>query len=304
MGNSNILYMNLSIIIPSRNEEFLQNTIDDIALHAKGDTEILVGLDGWYPKLTLPNIPIRFSISSEPIGQRAMQNRLVKMSTAKYIMKVDAHCSFSNGFDVEMMKLMDSKTVLTPLMFQLHAYDWLCECGKRQYQGVMPPPCHKWTKDIKWEIKPKPFYTNFFFDSNLIFGYCPKQSEESLTETMAIQGSGFMVDRKTYWKWNLCDESFTSWGFQGAEVSLKTWLSGGRVLTTRDAYYGHLFRGLEEFPYQRDMKDVEHAKDYCHELFLKGKWKGEKSLAWLVRKFNYPGDWTEEKLLGISKKFD
>ena len=38
--------MDLSIIIPSRNEMFLKRTIEDIIKHKRGNTEIIAGLDG------------------------------------------------------------------------------------------------------------------------------------------------------------------------------------------------------------------------------------------------------------------
>lgn len=38
--------MELSVIIPSRHEEFLKNTVEDILKNKRGETEIIVGLDG------------------------------------------------------------------------------------------------------------------------------------------------------------------------------------------------------------------------------------------------------------------
>jgi len=31
---------------------------------------------------------------------------------------------------------------------------------------------------------------------------------------------------------NICDEEFGSWGSQGLEVAIKTWLSGGKVMVS------------------------------------------------------------------------
>ena len=39
----------LSILIPSRNEIFLKNTIDDILAHKEGRTEVIAILDGAMP---------------------------------------------------------------------------------------------------------------------------------------------------------------------------------------------------------------------------------------------------------------
>lgn len=97
----------LSIIIPSRNEEFLNRTVEDICKNKRGKTQIIVGLDGSWPSEPLEShkdVVVLFY--PESIGQRAISNQCVKLSRAKYIMKVDAHCSFDEGFDVKMMEKM------------------------------------------------------------------------------------------------------------------------------------------------------------------------------------------------------
>ena len=99
----------LSIIIPARNEEWLQNTIDDIFLHSElgDDMEVLVGLDECKVDcsyLTYPKINLGITRSKEAIGQRAMQNRLAKIAEGKYIMKLDAHVSMSQGFEKLCLK--------------------------------------------------------------------------------------------------------------------------------------------------------------------------------------------------------
>ena len=97
----------LSILIPARSEMFLAHTIEDITKNMRGDTEIIAVLDGaWadppikdHPKLTIIH-------HSEAVGQRAATNEAARVSQSKYLMKVDAHCSFDEGFDVKMMDAM------------------------------------------------------------------------------------------------------------------------------------------------------------------------------------------------------
>jgi hypothetical protein len=38
--------VDISILIPSRNEMFLKNTVEDILKNKRGNIEIIVGLDG------------------------------------------------------------------------------------------------------------------------------------------------------------------------------------------------------------------------------------------------------------------
>lgn len=303
----------LSILIPARNEPFLQKTVEDILEHMEGDTEVLVGLDGYLPEWVRPidlnpvyESAIKYFHLKDSIGQRAMTNHLARLSTAKYLMKTDAHCSFSQGFDVEMMKDMQENRTLIPVLLNLHVYDWVCPAGHRTYQGKVDKCSQCDNRDLRqemvWEPKHRPILSNFAFDSNMVFQHIAEQSPEALNETMCIQGCGWMVTREKYWELDLSGEEFGSWGSQGVEVSCKTWLSGGECVCTKNAYMGHLFRSEEEFPYQRDMKQVDHANAHARDLFLNSKWpKAQRKLSWLIEKFNYPCDWTPEKVKELIK---
>ena len=279
----------LSIIIPSRCEEFLQQTIDDIFLHSElgNDMEVLVGLDGWFPKkengtydLELKDWAAEFKFSPriklfhnlEPIGQRAMQNKLIRYSDAKYIMKLDAHVSMSQGFDKVMVEIMEANPniVLVPALGNLHVYDWICPLKHRTYQGKKDK-CEQCgdsnlKKELVWEISSK-LYSDFYFDKDLIFQFGDPERFDMLGEVKGVQGSGFMVSRENYWKWNLCDESWGSWGQQGYEVYKKTIKNGGKVFCTRKSFMGHFFRKIDEFPYERDQKQINMAYQKSKELF-------------------------------------
>src|SRR3990167_986747 len=196
----------------------------------------------------------------------------VKESNAKYIIKCDSHIAFSQGFDVAMLKDIESDSIIVPSLGKLNVKDWT--------------------------IPPTPLNSNFVLNTNLEFHYAPN-IPELIHETMTIQGSGFMVSRENYWKWNLCDEAFGSWGSLGGEISLKAWTSWGKVLSTKNAYMGHYFRmpedGGDGFPYERDMQQVNHAFDYLKDLFLNNKWSGQiRSIQSLVEQFNFPADWNRD----------
>lgn len=309
----------LSILIPARNEEFLQRTLDDVFEHIEGDTEIIVGLDGWRPEylshfsfgggeIVEHGGRYRFLYLEKPIGQRAMTNKLAGLSEAKYLMKLDAHVSMSQGFDVKMMEDMQDDTIIVPALGNLHAYDWVCPEGHRNQQGK----CEKCgqcgsadlRKDMVWQVIHKPLRSSFCFDTALHFQYSKEDTQELLSETMSIQGSCFMITREKYHELNICDEAFGSWGQQGTEVACKTWLSGGRVLSTKKAYYGHQFRVTEGFPYENPVPKILETQTYSRNLFLNNKWpQQKKSIQWLIEKFNYQADWTPEKVAELCAPF-
>ena len=132
----------------------------------------------------------------------------------KYVMKVDAHCAFAQGFDRIMLEDMQDDITMAPLMRNLHAFDWVCPDGHRRYQGPSGPcqeeiierdpdgieskrTCGKpTTMDVVWIAKPSPQSTAYRFDKTLHFQYWneyKKLQQGDLVETMSLQGSCFMM---------------------------------------------------------------------------------------------------------------
>ncbi len=309
----------LSILIPARNEEFLARTVQDILDHIEADTEIIVVLDGEWAH---PNIPSheRVVVCYLPvsIGQRAATNLACRLSSARYVMKVDAHCAFRQGFDKSMIKAfreVGDDVVMVPTMRNLHAFNWVCSCGFTHYQdkGSTCPTCGKeMNKDIVWIPKKRPESRSYCFDATPHFQYFNEYTKRpeftgNLTESMSIQGSCFMVTREKYWDLSLSDESFGSWGSQGIEVACKLWLSGGRVIINHRTWYAHMFRTKEVnnfgFPYPQSGKQVDSAKKKAKELFFNNAWqKQTRPLSWLVEKFWPVPGWNEEQLLQLKQK--
>lgn len=310
----------LSIIIPARNEMFLKNTVEDILKNKRDDTEIIVVLDGKWadpPLIQHPDVNIIYTSTK---GQRAATNLGVKLSKAKYVCKMDAHCAIAEGWDSEMIKTMEEvgdKVTLVSIMRNLWAFDWKCyRCGKRTYQGPTPKKCIQcgdsryMRRKILWIGKHNPQSTSYCFDSKPHFQYFEEwkhrpqyikdKEKKGLTETMSLQGSCFMCTREKYWELGLCDESLGSWGNQGIEVACKTWLSGGKVLVDHNTWYAHMFRtqgGDFGFPYEQHGKHVEETKKKVKNLFWEKKWNKQiKPLSWLIRKFSPVPGWTEEDI--------
>lgn len=299
----------LSILIPSRNEMFLARTIEDILANIEGNTEVIVGLDGLWSDPPIKDHPrVTIFHVSESIGQRAMTNQLCRLSNAKYIMKVDAHCAFDKGFDIKMMADMHDDWTMVPIMRNLHAFNWVCSEGHVRYQGPsgVCTECGKDTvRDVVWIAKSNPQSTSYCFDPEPHFQYFNEfkkrpEGQGDLTETMSLQGSCFMLTRNKYWELNICDENFGSWGSQGIEVAVKTWLSGGRVMVNHKTWYAHMFRtqgGDFGFPYELSGSAVSHAKKTAKELFFKGTWEKQiKPLHWLIEKFMPVPGWNQEEI--------
>jgi len=316
----------LSVIVPARNEEFLQNTIDDLSLNAEGNTEIIVVLDGYLPNPPLkPNPKLTVIYNPEAKGQRAGTNQAAKIAKGKYLMKVDAHCAFDKGFDVKMMADMQPDWTLIPQMKNLHAFDWICPDGHRRYQGPSGPCQYKfdgkeWVysesklntpsdkvcgkptkKDVVWIAKHNPTSETYRFDKTMHFQYwkdLSKRQTGDLIETLSLQGSCFMCTKEKYFELDLCSEDFNSWGQQGVEIACKTWLSGGRLMVTKKTWYSHMFRtqgGDFGFPYHNPESKIQENRELSRKLFQYDTWpKATRKFQWLLDKFN-PPEWEETK---------
>jgi hypothetical protein len=316
---------------------FLKNTVEDLLSNFEADSEIIIALDGaWADPQIHQHDRVNVIYVSQAVGQRAATNLACKLSKAKYVMKVDAHCSFDKGFDRKMLegfKQVGDNVTMVPVMRNLWVFDWKCtKCGKKWYQGPTPTKCQEnnykgtgqpcdskeFKRKMMWIGKHNPQSTSYCFDSEPHFQYFEawKHREPYLTdkvttgftETMSLQGSCFMCTRDKYWELGLCDETVGSWGNQGIEVAVKTWLSGGRVLCNHNTWYAHLFRtqgGDFGFPYEIRGREVLRTKNLIKDLFYENKWEKQAyPLSWLIEKFKPVPGWHDEKGLNILNKIN
>ncbi len=301
----------LSILIPSRNEEWLPETLNDLLKNIRGNTDVFVCLDGEWVEKDMPQDPrITYVYRHKSWGQRKATNQLCKLSDAKYVMKVDAHCAFDAGFDIKMMADMQDDWTMVPTMRNLHVFDWVCQkCDTRRYQspsGNCEKCGSKTEKEVVWVAKTNPQSTSYCFDTEMHFQYFnahKKKQKGQLVETMSLQGSCFMLTRDKYRELNVCDEEFGSWGAQGTEVACKTWLSGGKCVVNKNTWYAHLFRtqgGDFGFPYKQDNKQVSNARKKSQELFLDNTWPLQtKPLSWLIDRFEPVPFWHDGEDKGM-----
>jgi len=312
----------LSILIPARNEEWLARTVEDLLEHKTDDTEIIVGLDGKWADPGLPDHDdVTIVYYPESIGQRQMTNQLCKLSNAKYIAKVDAHCAFDQDFDKKMLdafKITGDNVVMVPIMRNLHAFDWVCPDGHRRYQGPSGPckECGKPTeRDVVWIPKTSPQSKSYSFDASPHFQYfsehCKREpfkkdlERDGLTESMSIQGSFFMMTKDNYYELDIDNEEWGSWGSQGIQIACSFWLSGGRVIVNNNTWYAHMFRTQGQdfgFPYPQSGRQVSHAKKYAKKIFFEERWyKAIRPVSWIVERFWPVTYWKDEDLVALKE---
>jgi glycosyltransferase involved in cell wall biosynthesis len=304
----------LSVVIPARNEEFLERTINNVLDNSEYDTEVIAILDGcWCNPPLKDRSKVTLIHHTDPVGQRAGVNEGCRLSKSKYVMKLDAHCIVDKGFDRKLIEPyengeigMDTTTI--PRMYNLHAFDWLCkDCGNRKYQSPTPSECEKChsknvVRDIVWKPRFNRMTECWMFDKDMHFQYWNegrrrKEALGELVDVMSSVGACFFMPRERFFAIDGLDEKHGSWGQFGTEIACKSWLSGGRHIVNKRTWFSHLFRtqgGDFGFPYQINGNDQERAKQYSRDLWLNDKWeKAVKPLSWLVDKFSPVPTWNK-----------
>ncbi len=302
----------LSVIVPGRNELFMKQTVENVLANMRGDSEVIAVCDGYWPDPPLQDHPrLKVIHHTEAVGQRAATNDGAKLSRAKFVMKLDAHCSVDEGFDVKLMHDCQPDWCLVPAMHHLHAFDWQCKtCGRRTYQGSKPSQCETPCRStdfemvIVWKPKHNKPHISYRFDRNLQFEYWNDHAKRPecqgpLVETMSFIGACMFLERDRFWSLGGMDEEHGSWGQFGTEWACKSWLSGGKLIGTRNTWFAHMFRtgnfaagGQSTWPYPMSQEQIDRARDYSRNLWLNDQWSQQtRPLQWLIDKFQPVPDW-------------
>ena len=300
----------LSIIIPARCEMFLRPTVESVLANIEADTEIIVILDGAWADPGLDDHPrVTIIYHPEPVGQRAATNEGARVSRAKYICKLDAHCAIDKGFDVKMMAEMQPDWTMVPRMFNLHVFDWRCTaCDNQTYQGPRPEKCekcgvvgeHNFERKLIFQPRWSRRSDYMRFDHTLHFQYWGSlekrdgRKAKEIDDQMACVGACWMLERERYWKLGGMDERHGSWGQMGVELGCKSWLSGGRQVVNKKTWFSHLFRTQPGFGFPYKNPGIDKARDHSRWLWFGDNWEGAKyKLEWLIKQFAPIPDWED-----------
>jgi len=222
MTNDNLV----SIIIPSRNEKYLEKTVLDLLAKATGEIEIIVVLDGYWPSpLLADNDKLILIHRGTSLGMRAGINAGVDIARGKYLLKCDAHCMFAPGFDETLKSDCEEKSIYIPRRFALDAE--------------------------KWEVIDNPKYPiDYMYLSPELHGEVwneknkdPSLKEKLIDETMSAQGSCWFMQKDYFNELELEDEeNYGTFFNEFQEIGLKCWLSGGHVMINKKTWYAHLHK--------------------------------------------------------------
>lgn len=288
--------MKTSVIIPARNEQFLQRTVDDIFTKAVGDFEVLVVLDGWWPDPILkdrPNLILIHRGASK--GMRNGINSAAAIAKGEYLLKCDAHCMFDEGFDAKLAADCESDWVVVPKRKRLDAENWCIEKSGRpdidymylSYPADIHDPKTPGFHGKLWEEKNR--------DESL--------KKDLLVDLMTAQGSCWFMRRDYFYELELLDEEkYGTFANEFQEIGLKAWLSGGKVMRNKATWYAHLHKGSKfGRGYPLSKRTIARANSQTKKWATNEAWdkkKVRRDFKWLIGKFSpVPGwenhDWNE-----------
>ena len=214
----------LSVLIPSRNEDYLEQTIRNILQNARGEIEILVALDGWLPdpQIKIGDDRVVFYHEPESIGQRQSINKLARVAKGKYVMKIDAHCAVDEGFDLKLAEDCEYDWTVIPRMYNLDI-------------KTFKPKFHKRTDYMYMQVREDGQFRAEYYRGK---EYRKQHSKKALIDdTMCCMGPCFYMHKDRFWELGGCDEAHGGWGSQGIEVSCKAWLSGGSLKVNKKTWF-------------------------------------------------------------------
>lgn len=276
----------VSVVVPSRNEPYLNKTVEDILSKAKGNIEVIVILDGYWPPVQLKKDSRIVVIHiGKPMGMRATINAGVAVARGKYILKCDAHCMFSKGFDKVLASDCNKDWVVIPRRKRLDAINW-------KTQDVGKP-------DVDYEYLSYP-NINGNFNNGLHGMIWNERAQERknilIDDNMSAQGSCWFMHKDYFHYLELEDEkNYGTFSNEFQEIGLKCWLSGGRVVTNKNAWYAHLHK-TEGRGYSLGKSQSEKGASYTNRWLTNTAWhKQTKPFTWLIERFWPVPGWPEDK---------
>src|SRR3990167_310606 len=227
----------ISIVIPSRNEKYLNRTIQEILEKAEGEIEIIVNLDGYWPDPIIGDDRVVYIHKGKSEGMRPGINSAVAIAKGEYIMKIDAHCMLDQGFDVKLAADCEPNWVVVPRRKRLDAENW-------QIQDVGKP-------DVDFEYLSFPDNPKDFggpgLNGRIWTERALARKDVLIDDNISFQGSCWFMSRDFFYKLELMDHiSYGPFWNEAQEIGLKALSIGGRVVTNKKTWYAHLHKGKKE----------------------------------------------------------
>jgi len=276
----------VSAIIPSRSDQWLQKTVDDLLDKAEGEVEVIVVYDGRWADPILRDDPrlvqIHHGMLQDNLGMRPSINAGVRVARGDYLLIIDEQCGVDQGYDLKLIADCEDSWVVVPRRYRLEPESWGLTTD---VEGDKRPPIDYMYIEYPYV---KPFdKTQGLHGAEWRQRYYDRKNIE-IDDTPTMQGSCYFMKR-SWWDKIIGELDSTFYGpftMEAQEVGLKTWLSGGRVVVNKKTWYSHWHKGkkgkgygFSTEQYRRHQEGMEKGRLYAIEYWLNTK------------DFKYDWDW-------------
>lgn len=288
----------LSVVIPSSEDRWLAQTIDDVFAKAAGDVEVIAVINGYTPTRTLPQRAGLTYVYEQRASMRGALNAARRHVTGQWVMKTDEHCLFAPGFDEVLKADCPDHAMLIPRRYSLDAEHWCVEDnpkGPRDYHYLSNPV---------WSIRERDDYSIQGME-------WPDRTRErraghDVDETMSLQGSCYVMTRAHYERLGpLREQGYGSFAQEPQELGLKTQLGGGVLLTTKRTYYAHLHKGSRYGRgYRPNRQEIAAGHEFSAWYWVTNQWaERQHDFRWLIEKWMPLPTWPSDVLENWGKYF-
>ena len=243
----------------------MPETIDDLCAKARGDVEIIAVLDGYWPERISDDKRVHYLHWTKGRGMRAALNAGVELARGDFVMKLDAHCMVSEGFDVVLAETCQENWVCVPQRHRLDPENWCINDNGR-------PPINYLYIDLSNDGLNGKYWRKKCADRSL--------DAVRVDDIIICQGSCYFM-RKAHWqRLGLLDEAnYGTFRKDPQEVFFKTWTSGGRCVRVKDAWYAHLHKGRKYGRmYHLDKTDYHKGDEYVKAWWTDSAWDERQTI--------------------------
>lgn len=300
----------LSIIIPTRRERYLQQTIDDIMKKAEGPVEVIAVLDGYWPDPPLTNYDNLTILHQGTIhknkGMRQCINSGMAIAKGKYVMKVDGHCLFDQGFDVKLIADCKDNWVVIPRRYRLDVENWCVAPDTRppiDYQFLTYPYIR--THDPACGLHGDEWRQRYYERQDIL-----------IDDNMSTQGSCYFTT-KDWWYKMIAPMNVPLYGpfiQEAQEICNNTWLGGGRCVVNKKTWYAHWHKGkagkgygFSNARYRLHQGERNRGRRNCIDYWINNRFpKRVHDFEWLIERFwpvpTWPENWREQLVIDKEKE--
>jgi len=225
------------------------------------------------------------------MGMRSGINSAASIAKGKYLMKVDAHCMFAEGWDEVLQAECADDWVVIPRRRSLEPETWtIIEKAPVDYEYL----CYPYAQD-------EPGIHGRLWRERAKERSAP---EYDVDENMSFQGSCWFTPAAHFHRViaPLQEEGYGTFIGEPQEVGLKTWLSGGKTMVNKRTWYAHLHKGKRYGRgYFVSKSELKRGNAYSVDYWMNNRWPERiHDIAWLVERFwpapTWPGDRAQWKL--------